>query len=463
MINILELIKQQQQDNFLLHEQYLNAQMVNVLKTIGFDQRYVKAEGPYLFNEHGDRYLDLLSGFGVFALGRNHPTIVKVLQDILAAQLPNLVQMDVSLLSGLLAERLQRLTPPGLDRIFFTNSGTESVEAAIKFSRYATGRSKIVYCHGGYHGLTMGSLSVTGDPHFREDFGPFLPDCIAVPFGDLAALEQALSGQDVAAFITEPIQGHGVWIPEADYLPGAAALCRQYGSLLIADEVQTGLGRTGKWWAVEHFGVKPDLLCMAKALSGGFVPVGAVACRPWIFHKVFNRMDRAVIHGSTFGKNNLAMAAGIATLEVLETENWIDHAAAMGDQLVDDLQPLVNQYECVKAVRGMGMMIALEFGEPKSFGLNLSWKMLEAANQGLFSQIITVPLFTRHRILSQVAGYGMNVVKFIPPLILTAADCRWIVEAVNDVVADAHRIPGAAWDFGKTLATQAMRTKAGIP
>ena len=460
-MNILDLIEQRQNENFSLHEQYLNPQMVKVLKTIGFERHYVKAEGAYLWDSQGDRYLDLLSGFGVFALGRNHPTIVKALQDVLAADLPNLVQMDVSVLSGLLAERLQRLTPPGLDRIFFANSGTESVEAAIKFSRCATGRSKIVYCQGGYHGLTMGSLSATGDRYFRADFGPFLPDFVEVPFGDLAALEQALSGKDVAAFITEPIQGHGVWIPPAHYLPGALALCRQYGSLLIADEVQTGLGRTGKWWAVEHFGVEPDLLCMAKALSGGFVPVGAVACRSWIFDKVFNRMDRAVVHGSTFGKNNLAMAAGLATLEVLETEGWVDHAAQMGRQIVEDLQPLVHQYEYLKAVRGLGMMIALEFGEPQSLRLKLSWKMLEAANRGLFSQIITVPLFTRHRILSQVAGHGMNVVKFMPPLILSDRDRRWIVEAVSDVVADAHRIPGAAWDFGKTLATQAIKAKAG--
>ncbi|MEO1295621.1 MAG: aspartate aminotransferase family protein [Cyanobacteria bacterium J06636_16] len=460
-MNILALLEQRQRENFSLHEQYLNTQMVNVLRTIGFDRHYVRAEGPYLFDDRGDRYLDLLSGFGVFVLGRNHPTVVQVLQDVLQAKLPNLVQMDVSLLSGLLAERLQKLTPPGLDRIFFANSGTESVEAAIKFSRCATGRSKIVHCQGGYHGLTMGSLSATGDPHFRAEFGPFLPDFIEVPFGDLAALEEALARRDVAAFITEPIQGHGVWIPEASYLPGAADLCRKYGSLFIADEVQTGLGRTGKWWAVEHFGVEPDLLCMAKALSGGFVPVGAVACRQWVFDKVFSRMDKAVVHGSTFGKNNLAMAAGLATLEVLETENLLDRAATMGRQLVADLQPLVNQYECLKEVRGLGMMMALEFAEPKSLGLKMSWKLLEAANRGLFSQMITVPLLTRHRLLSQVAGHGMNVVKFIPPLILDDRDRRWIVDAVSDVVADAHRVPGAAWDFGKTLAVQATKMKAG--
>lgn len=461
-LNILAVLEQRQRENFSLHEQYLNTQMVNVLKTIGFDRHYVRAEGPYLFDNQGDRYLDLLSGFGVFVLGRNHPAVVQVLQDVLQAELPNLVQMDVSLLSGLLAERLQKLTPDGLDRIFFANSGTESVEAAIKFSRCATGRSKVVYCRGGYHGLTMGALSATGDVHFRSDFGPFLPDFIEVPFGDLVALEKALSRKDVAAFITEPIQGHGVWIPEASYLPGAAALCRRYGSLFIADEVQTGLGRTGKWWAVDHFEVEPDLLCMAKALSGGFVPVGAVACRQWIFDKVFSRMDKAVVHGSTFGKNNLAMAAGLATLEVLETENLIDHAAQTGRQLVADLQPLVNQYECLKEVRGLGMMMALEFAEPKSLGLKMSWKLLETANRGLFSQMITVPLLTRHRVLSQVAGHGMNVVKFIPPFVLNDADCRWIVDAVSDVVADAHRVPGAAWDFGKTLAVQATRMKAGV-
>ena len=460
-MNIRELLEQRRRENFALHEQYLNTQMVKVLKTIGFDRQYTRAEGAYLFDDQGDRYLDLLSGFGVFALGRNHPKVVQVLQEVLTAELPNLVQLDVSLLSGLLAERLLAIAPAELGRVFFANSGTETIEAAIKFSRYATGRSKIIYCQGGYHGLTMGSLSATSDRHYRQGFEPLLPDFIEVPFGDLAALEQALAGKDVAAFITEPIQGHGVHIPAEDYLPGAVALCRRYGTLFVADEVQTGLGRTGKWWAVEHWAVEPDILCVAKALSGGFVPVGAVLCRQWIFDKVFSRMDRAVVHGSTFGKNNLAMAAGLATLDVMAEEKLVERSALMGSQILADLQPLVEQYECLKQVRGRGMMMALEFAEPKSWSLKLSWNLLESANQGLFSQMIVVPLLTRHRVLSQVAGHGLNVVKFIPPLILTDDDRRWIVNAVSDVVADAHRVPGAAWEFGKTLATQAMRMKAG--
>ncbi len=458
-MKIQELMQQRSRENFSLHDRYLNSQMVKILKTIDFDRHYVRAQGPYLFDDEDNRYLDLLSGFGVFALGRNHPKIIEALTSTLEADLPNLVQLDVSLLAGLLAEKLVKLTPDGLNRVFFANSGTETVEAAIKFSRYATGKSKIIFCRGCYHGLSLGSLSATGDNHYKQGFGPLVPDFIEIPFNDLAALEQVLSQEDVAAFITEPVQGHGVWIPDNDYLPQAARLARKYGAIFIADEIQTGLGRTGKWWAVEHWSVEPDILCMAKALSGGFVPVGALVCREWIFDRVFNRMDRAVVHGSTFGKNNLAMAAGLATLEVLESENLIEHAARTGTALIDALRPLVDEYECLSQVRGLGMMIALEFTKPESFALKLSWKMLEAANKGLFSQMITVPLFRRHRILSQVAGHGMNIVKFIPPLILTESDVQWITAAVRDVVASAHRGPGAVWDLGKILAARAMRLK----
>ncbi len=461
-MKIQDLIQNRSKENFALHDKYLNSQMVKVLKTIDFDRHYIRAKGAYLFDEQDNRYLDLLSGFGVFALGRNHAEIVEVLKSTLDADLPNLVQLDVSLLAGLLAEKLVKLTPDGLDRVFFANSGTETVEAAIKFSRYATGKSKIIFCRGCYHGLSLGSLSATGDDHYKKGFGPLVPDFIEIPFNDLEALEQTLAEGDVAAFITEPIQGHGVWIPDDNYLPEAARLARKYGALFIADEIQTGLGRTGKWWAVEHWSVEPDILCISKTLSGGFVPVGALVCKEWIFDRVFNRMDRAVIHGSTFGKNNLAMAAGLATLEVLESENLIEHSARTGAAILDALTPLIQQYECLKEVRGKGMMIALEFTEPKSLMLKLSWKILESANKGLFSQLITVPLFREHRILSQVAGHGMNIVKFIPPLILTESDVEWMVSAVNDVVAKAHRGPLTALSFSKQLATRALRTKLNV-
>lgn len=461
-MNIQQFTQQRGHENFSLHDRYLNSQMVRILKTIDFNRHYVKAEGAYLYDEQGNRYLDLLAGFGVFALGRNHPGIVEALRSTLEAEMPNLVQLDVSLLSGLLAEKLVKLAPPGLNRAFFANSGTETVEAAIKFSRYATGKAKIIFCHGCYHGLSLGSLSATGDDHYKKGFGPLVPDFIEIPFNDLEALEEALAQGDVAAFITEPVQGHGVWIPDDNYLPEAARLTRKYGAVFIADEIQTGLGRTGKWWAVDHWGAEPDIVCMAKALSGGFVPVGALVCREWIFDRVFNRMDRAVVHGSTFGKNNMAMAAGLATLEIMEAENMVEQSANVGKAIVEGLYPLLKEYECFKEIRGIGMMIALEFTEPQSTKMKMSWKMLEAANKGLFSQLITVPLFRKHRILSQVAGHGMNIVKFIPPFILTESDVQWIIDAVGDVVADAHRGPVAVAEFMKMLTVRTVRTRLGI-
>ncbi len=460
-MKILDLIAERTPEKYDLHERYLNAQHVHVLKTIGFDVTYTEARGAYLFDGAGNRYLDLLSGWGVFAVGRNHPKIVECLRDVLCSDLPHLVQMDVTVLAGLLAERLLARMPGGLERMFFCNSGTEAVETAIKLCRYATGRPKLVYCEHGFHGLTNGSLSLNGDDSFREGFGALLPDCVRIPFDDLAALDAALRGRDVAAFFVEPIIGHGVLIPSDEYLPRAAELCRKYGTLFVADEVQTGLGRTGKFLAVEHWGVEPDLVLLAKALSGGFVPVGAVAARKRVFDAVFNRMDRSAVHGSTFAKNNLAMAAGLATLEVIDSERLVENAATLGAQILADLRPLIERFEFLKDVRGKGLMIALEFGAPSSLRLRAAWKLLEAANEGLFCQMITIPLHTRHRILSQVAANHMNVVKFLPPLVIDQEDRRWIATACEDVIGASHQVSGAIWDLGKQLAGAAIRMKTG--
>jgi len=359
--SISDLVSEHSADKFELHEKYLNNQMVRALKTIGYDRHYKKAVGQYLYDQNGTEYLDLLSGFGVFAIGRNHPTVVNALVETLTLELPNLVQMDVSLLSGLLAKELLKTTPENLTRMFFCNSGTEAVEAAIKFARYTTKREKIVFCEHAYHGLTMGSLSLNGEEIFRSGFGPLLPACSSVPFNNLEALEKALSSKDVAAFIVEPVQGKGVNLPDDNYLPEVERLCHQYGTLFVADEVQTGLGRTGKFWAIEHWSVKPDMICMAKALSGGFVPVGGVAMTQKIMDSVYNRMDRAVVHGSTFSKNNMAMAAGLATLNVLHEEKLVENSLRVGTDIIESLNAMVGKYEFLKEARGKGMMIAIEF------------------------------------------------------------------------------------------------------
>lgn len=457
--SIAELFTQHNQEKFELHEKHLNNQMVRVLQTIGYDRTYTKATGQYLYDQDNQEYLDCLSGFGVFAVGRNHPTVVSALQETLTLELPNLVQMDVSLLSGLLAKKILETTPDNLSKMFFCNSGTESVEAAIKFARYTTKREKIVYCDHGYHGLTMGSLSLVGEEVFREGFGPFLPGCSSVPFNNLEALEGALSNKDVAAFIVEPIQGKGVNIPDDNYLPEVERLCKKYGTLFVADEVQTGIGRTGKFWAIDHWGVKPDMICMAKALSGGFVPVGGVAMTSKIMDTVFNRMDRAVVHGSTFSKNNMAMAAGLATLQVIEDESLVENCAQVGTDIINSINAMAPKYEFLKEARGKGLMIAIEFQAPKSLKLKAAWAALEAANKGLFCQMVTIPLFKEHHLLTQVAGHGMNVVKLLPPLNLTNKDRDWIVNSFEHAIADTHKVPGSIWTLGKNLASHALKAK----
>jgi ornithine--oxo-acid transaminase len=308
----------------------------------------------------------------------------------------------------------------------------------------------------------MGALTINGDAAFREGFGPLLADATRVPWNDLPALEAALAGKEVAAFFVEPIQGKGVNLPGPDYLREAARLCKKYGALFVADEVQTGLGRTGKFLAIEHYDVDPDLVLMAKALSGGFVPVGAVVGKKWIFDRTFDRMDRAVVHGSTFGKNNLAMAAGLATLAVIEDEALVENAAVRGASLLRRLGLLVGKYELLKEVRGLGLMVALEFGAPRSLGLRAAWTLLEKATKGLFCQMVIIPLFSRHRILSQVAGHEMYVIKLLPPLCLSKADEDWIVSAFDDVIADCHKVPSSVWDLATTLAGHALKSKAGV-
>ncbi|HXI07726.1 MAG: aminobacteriohopanetriol synthase HpnO [Bradyrhizobium sp.] len=457
--DVSEMFAARESQRSALHARYLNEQFVRVLKTIGYDVGFQKGQGQYLYDRAGDKYLDLLSGFGVFAVGRNHPSVRAALKSVLDADMPNLVQFDVSTLAGILAERLLEHVPY-LDKVFFANSGAETVEAAIKFARGATGRPGIVYCSHAFHGLSYGALSLTDDPNFRLGFEPLLPGCTPVPFNDLAALERALSSRQVAAFIVEPIQGKGVNLPTDEFLPGALALCRKYGTLLIADEVQTGIGRTGKFLAVEHWNVEPDMVLLAKALSGGHVPVGALLTRKNIFDKIFSQMDRAVVHGSTFSKNDLAMAAGIATLEVIKADNLIEKAARRGAELQMALTRLVPGYELMKEVRGKGLMLGVEFGPPKSLRLRASWNVLETANKGLFCQLITVPLFKDHKILTQVAGHGSHTIKLLPPLVITEQDCSWIASSFDEVIAASHKVPGAIWSLGKTLVDNAVRKSA---
>jgi ornithine--oxo-acid transaminase len=435
-------------EELALNDRYLNPQMGRILRTLGFDKVWSGGEGAHLIDADGERYLDLFGGYGVFAIGRNHPRAIEAVEQAMAARTGNLPQLGVTLLSGVLAEQLLARAPGSVAAMVPANTGTEAVEAAIKVARAATGRPRVLYADHAFHGLTLGSLSLNGGAEFREGFGPLLPGCQQVPFGDLDALERELAHEDVAAFIVEPIQGKGVNIAPADYLTEAQRLCRQAGTLLVCDEVQTGIARTGRFLALEHWGLQPDMVCVAKALSGGLVPIGALLVSRAAFDRVFDGMERAVRHGSTFGGNDLAAAAALATLAVIDEQGLVERAERMGALLLELTRPLVERFEVVRDVRGMGLMWAIEFGPPAGAGARRLWGTVERRQPGLFSQLVTVPLFHEHHIFCQVAGHRMNVIKALPALVIEEQEIRRFADALEQTIAAAERYPAALARFG---------------
>jgi ornithine--oxo-acid transaminase len=454
-----EILTTRSGEEMALNDAHLNPQLGRIVRTLGLDKQWAAGEGAHLIDAEGTRYLDLLSGYGVFAIGRNHPEAIAAVRDTMEAHTANLPQLGVTLLSGVLAEQLLSRAPGSVAAMVPANSGTEAVEAAIKIARAATGRPRILYAEHAFHGLTLGSLSLNGDPVFRDGFGPLLPGCEAVPFGDLDALQHALERGDVAAFVVEPVQGKGVNVAPEGYLAGAQRLCRDAEALFVCDEVQTGLGRTGRFLALEHWGLQPDLICLSKALSGGLVPVGAVLVSRTAFDSVFDGMERAVRHGSTFGGNDLAAAAALATLRVIDREGLVERAERLGALLLELTAPLVDRYEVVSDVRGLGLMWAIEFGPPAGGARRSIWNAAERAQPGIFSQLVVGPLFHDHRILCQVAGHRMNVLKALPSLVVEEDEIRRFASALEEVVSYAERVPRAFLRFSMSMSRRAFAAR----
>jgi acetylornithine/succinyldiaminopimelate/putrescine aminotransferase len=460
--DLTDLLERSKGRQFELHAAHLNPQLPRVLSTLGFARFYERGEGCYLYDDEGRRVLDMLSGFGVFALGRSHPVVKQALRDVIDLDLPSMVQIDCALPSGLLAEQLVDRCHDGIERAYFCNSGAEAVEASIKFARAATGRNRILYADHAYHGLTMGALSLNGSKSFTEGFGSLLPGCTAVGFGDLEAAQAEIAKGDVAAMILEPIQGKGVYEAPASYFQQLHAALRADGALLIIDEVQTGLGRTGTFLCHQQLGIAPEIIAISKALSGGYVPVGAMLATDEVFRSVYSSMDRALVHSTTFKQSPLAMAAGLATLAVLDDEGIVEHTRQMGEVWIERLSPLLERYEMFHEVRGKGHMIGLVFGEPSSKALRTQWRALEAIRPALFSQTLVVPLFHRHGVLTQVAADEVNIIKLLPPLIAGEAEIEEFVAALDDVLAQAHRPTGHFFSMGFRMAKGALRRPGKI-
>lgn len=435
---------------------HVNPQWIKLLSLLEMNVSYERCLGAELYTTDGRRILDFLSGYCVHNAGHNHPRIVSALKEELDKTGPVMLQSNVPELAGELAERLCDLAGGGISKVFFASSGSEGIEAAIKFARVYTGRTGLLACAGAFHGLTCGALSLTDGDYWREGFGPLLPDTAMVPFGDLKALASELVSRRHAAFFVEPIQAEGgIKIPSADYLRGAQELCHRYGTLLVADEVQTGMFRTGPFLASHHFGIQPDIFVLAKALSGGLVPVSAVLMRDDVHASVFSSFKRSIVHASTFSENSLSMRAGLATLDVLQSESLGDRALQLGTELREQLAQALSGYEMVKEVRGNGMLSGIEFNTPKSLALRVPFEAFAKIHPAMFGQILVMRLFRDSGILTQICGNNFMVLKVAPPLVISASHIAEFVSAVRQVVELAHH-PGPFWSEALGLARRAV-------
>ncbi|MFE0423656.1 aminotransferase class III-fold pyridoxal phosphate-dependent enzyme [Streptomyces sp. NPDC058953] len=458
----------------------VNPPMARLFAAHGLDRVFTRGSGSTLTTSDGVDYLDFVAGYGCLNLGHNHPRITEALRGFLDAGTPTFVQyVSMPTKTAELAERLSDLAPGRLDRVFFSNSGTEAVEAALKVARAGTGRTRLVHCDNSYHGKTLGALSVTGRASHREPFGALLPDTAAVPYGDLDALRDAIEG--AAAFIVEPVQGEGgVVLPPDGYLKAARELCRRAGAAFVLDEIQTGLGRTGALFAAEHDGLDPDVLCVAKSLSGGLVPIAATLSSAELWDAAYGSANRAMLHSSTFGGGNFAAAAGLATLDVLIEEDLPRRAREIGAHLREGLKKVCAPYSFVKDVRGIGMMSAIEFdGDFSGAVRTMTDEMLTRFPGDLHALADTLPddlrsalsrtgralestlgdlmclrfvsgLARDHRILTFVTANHNRVLRIQPPLILDIAEANRFVEGV-DAVCQSLALHGdlLAWQPSK--------------
>jgi ornithine--oxo-acid transaminase len=439
-----------------LYQERVNPQWARLLEVLQMNVRYVRCEGAELHTADGRRILDFLSGYCVHNAGHNHPDILEALREELDCRGPSMLQSHVPELAGELAAKLCSRAGGRVRKAFFCTSGSEGIEAAIKFSRAYTRRNGQLYAEGAFHGLTCGALSLMGDSFWREGFGPMLPETESVPFGGLEALETKLASRRFAAFVVEPVQSEaGVRMPPDGYLEAAQGLCRRYGTLFVLDEVQTGMYRSGRFLASQHYSLDPDMLVLAKALSGGLVPSGAVLLSDQVYDSVYGSLERAIIHTSTFSENGLAMRAGLAAMDVLEREELGSRAAALGVYLRDRLRSALSGYEMVKEIRGIGLLNGIEFAAPRKLALRIPFETFGKIHPGMFGQVLVMRLF-RQGCLTQICGNNFLVLKVAPPLVVSEAAVDHFIHAVTEVVEMVHS-SGTFWSEALGLARRVIQ------
>jgi ornithine--oxo-acid transaminase len=459
-----ELIEEHLTSATHLSKRHIHPRLLKMFEMGGMSAAFTRAEGQYLWDKDGTRYLDLLAGGGVFFIGRNHPQVSDALRDVLSLQLPNLSVVNASALGGLLAERLLELAGPQYTKAVFANSGSEAIEVCIRFTRYMTRRRRFLFLQGAFHGRTYGAISLCGFEQMKESQDPLMPVCTPVRPNDIAALRAELSKQDVAALFIEPVQGMTTTVMDAQYMREAEALCHQYGTVLVADEIQTGLGRTGSWFASADLGVRPGMMTVSKTLSGGQVPISAVLMTEEVYEGVYGKFKSGPIYFSTFAENNLAMAAGIATLDVLRSIDAPTRARELGSQLRNGLIELASRYDCIDRISGKGLMLAVYFKDSERLSLRVQQELVTAADGGGFAAAVNCDMFAKQHVIVQIPGPGLNAIKILPPVTITDEDVRYFLGAFEDTLASYYKVGGPIITLAGGAVKDALRSvKRAIP
>ncbi|SHF46451.1 putrescine aminotransferase [Caldanaerobius fijiensis DSM 17918] len=432
------------------YSEYVNSSFVSMLSLLNFDKHFVKAEGVSVWDSDGNEYYDFLGGYGALNLGHNPPEVIEAIDKVRG--LPNILQAAIGNLPGVLAYNLAQITPGDLKRSFFCNSGAEAVEGALKLAKIASGKNRIIYCQGSFHGKSAGALSVTGREKYQKPFLPLVPNCESVPYGDLNALEDKLKARDVAAFIVEPIQGEGgIIVPPEGYLKGVRELCTRYDAYMIVDEVQTGLGRTGKMFACEHENVAPDIMCLAKSLGGGIMPVGAYITTDEIWKKAYGSMDKALLHTSTFGGNTWAMAAGIAAIKAIMDKGLAVNAEKMGNYMLEGLKALKDKHPLIKDIRGKGLMVGIEFNQPEGFANKITGGLLGKLSYEYLGSLVAGQLQNEYRIITAYTLNNPNVIRLEPPLIVEKKHIDAVIDAIDSILEKNRSFLGLTLKSTRTV------------
>jgi len=419
------------------HARHINPQFIKLLGVLGYGRIFSKALDVWVWDSEGRRYLDCLAGFGSVNIGHNHPRLIQKLQTLLSENAFHFCHIGPSAHAVDLAEALAAHLAAPLEITLFSNSGAEAVEAGLKLACAATGRREFLFCEGGFHGTNLGALAVMGAHRMRKPFEPLLAASLSVPYGNLEELEKALRKRTFSAFVVEPIQAEGgIVAPPLGYLKEAQALCRRYGTLLLLDEIQTGLGRTGTLWGYESERFVPDIIAIAKALSGGIAPIAATVTSREVHAKAYGSVDRFDLHSSTFAGNALGTTAALETLKILDEEDLCAKSASLGARLLDGLRHQLSHHPLVKEVRGRGLLVGIELGPTDDGWLNrLAPGLIDQISEKIFGQWIAYKLLEKG-VICQPASHRWNVIRLEPPLTISETEIDHIVRTVGEVMEE---------------------------